>query len=298
VVEGEEVLSCSFCNEVFHEREACLGREYFPIKPYECEWEGQSEWCCPKCFEGAKTKHLRRFYSDAHFQTGPGDEDDCVDDDGGWFYSGVDVGTDRYPSTVHHALYSLYSLHSQYTVEVDANGRRVGGGGGGNSCPRRTEHSKKHDIPVGMLPSDTYAMRLARARAEEREGRGGASGEGTGGEGGEGGKDSEGVLTETKEAKDVEAKDGAASHESPTSMEIDCQDLPPVDYGLVHRALDRIKVGVKLYTLLTVHHSLYTTHCIHYALYALRTVHTTHRIHHSLYTLLAVYTTHCIHHSL
>jgi hypothetical protein len=56
VVEGEEVLSCSFCNEVFHERAECLGVEFFPIAPYECEWQGQSEWCCPKCFEGAKTK--------------------------------------------------------------------------------------------------------------------------------------------------------------------------------------------------------------------------------------------------
>jgi hypothetical protein len=47
VVEGEDILACSFCNEVFHEREACLmhgGQSHFPIKPFECEWKGNSEW--------------------------------------------------------------------------------------------------------------------------------------------------------------------------------------------------------------------------------------------------------------
>jgi hypothetical protein len=65
-VAGEEVLSCSFCTEVYHNRAACLGEKFFPIGPYEaaCIATGEDEWACPKCFLEAHGKHLRMLYPD------------------------------------------------------------------------------------------------------------------------------------------------------------------------------------------------------------------------------------------
>jgi hypothetical protein len=139
-------------------------------------------------------QHLRRFYDDGNFLTG-GEEEEDFDDDGDWFYSGVDV-------------------------EVDANGRRVSGGLTGVNCPRRTEHSLKHDIPKAMLPMDVYPLRMEKAQKEKGEKNGEKNGKACEGKG-----------------ADVADEQGA------TSLIIDCQDLPAIDYILVQQALDLINVS-------------------------------------------------------
>jgi hypothetical protein len=74
-VEGEEVLACSFCNEVYHPALECLGPDHFPVSKHESSWGGNDEWCCPKCFKDARSKYARRFF------------DNYDDDENGYEYS-------------------------------------------------------------------------------------------------------------------------------------------------------------------------------------------------------------------
>lgn len=52
VVEGESVICCSFCNEVYHDRAQCL-KSFHPARLHG-EYDGN--WACPLCFREAELK--------------------------------------------------------------------------------------------------------------------------------------------------------------------------------------------------------------------------------------------------
>jgi hypothetical protein len=51
---NSQVLACSFCSEVYHPTQQCLGELYQHISLFEAQWFGTMEWCCPRCFVEAR----------------------------------------------------------------------------------------------------------------------------------------------------------------------------------------------------------------------------------------------------
>jgi hypothetical protein len=177
VVEGEEVLNCSFCNSVYHEKVGCLGEEFFPIQPFAAMWNGNEEWCCPKCFEGARTMHLRRFDADI-CGDGVSEDDDCLDDDGDWFYS-RSMRTEHSPR--HDIPQSMLPINMWVTRQGKSNGNANGdtGGGGGDTqndteeqAVREAEEKAKKEIEeqtrkAAEKQAKTEAAEKAKVQAEE-----------------------------------------------------------------------------------------------------------------------------------
>ena len=56
-VDGDAVLCCSFCNEVWHDRTECLGAHYPAANFTDAE---SGHWACPRCLAQAEGRRARR----------------------------------------------------------------------------------------------------------------------------------------------------------------------------------------------------------------------------------------------
>jgi hypothetical protein len=52
-IDGDDVVTCSFCSWVFHNTKECL-EDHYPLSKHEVEWKGQKEWACRRCFQLAR----------------------------------------------------------------------------------------------------------------------------------------------------------------------------------------------------------------------------------------------------
>jgi hypothetical protein len=145
-VPGEEVLSCSFCTEVYHNRPECLGHTYFPIEKFEalCDTTGEDEWACPKCFQEAHGRHLRLLDPEStHEDAGAWSKKVVVTDlDGGGYLSVLgqsDVSPDRLPEDLY---VDRLKAHAAAAAAVAARSR--------SAAPRDGQPARKM-APCGQL---------------------------------------------------------------------------------------------------------------------------------------------------
>jgi hypothetical protein len=107
-VEGEDVVACSFCNEVYHPRLECLGPTHFPLSKHESSWAGNDEWCCPKCFADARSKYARRFFD--NYDEDENDYQYSSDEDDDWQclgYGGVGAPVNQTHNVKHDIPLSM-----------------------------------------------------------------------------------------------------------------------------------------------------------------------------------------------